>query len=484
MSKANEELREQEERIRLAFEAARMVSWDWEIQSERVILSHGWETLHGIPSGSFAGTFGAYLSDIHPEDREAVLGSIGKAVEQRTEHHAEYRIMWPDGSVHRVEARGRVLCDSSGKPERMIGICMDIQRRKQIETENARLYAEVKDADRRKDEFLAMLAHELRNPLAPIRTGLDLLAMKGSDGTVELMREQLRYLVRLVDDLLDVSRILRGRIQVRKEKVRLGDIVQLSLDATRSQIEKQKHELTVSLPSSAIWLDADSVRMAQVIINLLNNAAKYTPRGGHIRLTAKQENGQAIISVEDNGMGIDTALLPHIFELFTQGKQSLDRSVGGLGIGLTLVKNLVEMHGGIVEAHSEGSGKGSQFVIRMPIPCQLPEENTLGPQAQVVLSRRVLIVEDNPAAASMLAAMLKIIGQHKVQVAGDGETGLKLAKEFHPEVVLLDIGLPGIDGYEVAKRLREEPEGNCPLAGCGHGIRLGGRPPTLPRSRL
>ena len=467
-----QKLRENEERVRLAFEAGRMVSWEWEILTDRVTLSHGWETLHGIPAGSFSGTFDPYLSDIHPEDRESVLRSIATAVEQGGEHHAEYRIVWPDGSIHWVEARGRVLRDPSGKPLRMIGVCIDIQQRKQTEIENARLYAEAEEADRRKDEFLAMLAHELRNPLAPLRTGLDLLSLKGFDATVNMMREQLRYLVRLVDDLLDVSRILRGKIQVRKEQVRLDNIVQLSLDATRAIIQKHNHELTVSLPSSVVWLDADSVRMAQVIINLLDNAAKYTPRGGHIWLTAQQEGGQAVISVKDSGIGIDTALLPHIFELFTQGRRTLDRSQGGLGIGLTLVKNLVEMHGGTVEVRSEGTGKGSQFIIRLLVSSQYAERETQVPQEHAAQSRRVLIVEDNEAAAILLAAILKIIGNHKVQIASDGETGLKLAKEFHPEVVLLDIGLPGIDGYEVAKRLRAEPGGDRTLVAAvtGYGL--------------
>ncbi len=628
LAEANEALRQSEERWRLAMAAGRMVSWDWEISTDRVILSLGWEALHGISPRTFPGTFEAYLSDIHPEDRESVARSIRTAVEEGKEHHVEYRLVWPDGSIHWIEARGKVLCDRFGKPVRMIGICMDIKERKQTEQslrfladasrslaklvdyhstmqkvaglavpgfadgcathiadedgqlhqvaathvdpikivlveefgkriqvdpthqtgpahvyrtgqsemvseipdsmlqsttqdyehlrilrglnlksymcvplsvrertlgtltfiaaesrrhytaadlavaedlghragiaiENARLYAQVRQADHRKDEFLAMLAHELRNPLAPIRSGLDLLSMQGVESsTVELMQGQLRHLVRLVDDLLDMSRIIRGRIQVRKETARLNDIVERSLDAARPLIEAQNQKLTVSVPSSIIWLDADPVRVSQVITNLLSNAAKYTEKGGRIWLTVQREEDQAVISVRDNGIGIDKTLLPHVFDLFTQGDRSLARSQGGLGIGLTIVKKLVEMHGGKVEAHSEGIGQGSEFTIRMPVSMKPPKQELrdIGPKADS--PRRVLIVEDNVGAAKILATVLKRLGNHEVQIAYDGENGLKLAEAFHPELVLLDIGLPGIDGYEVAKRLRQEPEGN------------------------
>ena len=298
----------------------------------------------------------------------------------------------------------------------MIGICMDIDERKQVATENALLYAQVKDADRRKDEFLAMLAHELRNPLAPVRSGLDLLSMKGVESdTVGLMQEQLRHLVRLVDDLLDVSRIIRGKIQVRKDTVRLNDIVQRSLDASRPLIETRHHELTVSVPSSPIWLDADPVRLSQIITNLLSNAAKYMEKGGHISLMVQRDGDQAMICVRDTGIGIDKALLPHVFDLFTQGDRALDRSQGGLGIGLTLVKNLVEMQDGKVEAHSEGIGKGSEFTVRLPVSAHPPEQDVQDAEPETDSPRRVLIVEDNVAAAKVLASVVKRIFDGRYQ---------------------------------------------------------------------
>jgi len=270
-------------------------------------------------------------------------------------------------------------------------------------------------------------------------------------------------LVRLVDDLLDVARIIRGKIQVHKETVRLNDIVQRSVDASRPLIEAQNHELTISLPSSSIWLDADPMRLSQVITNLLSNAAKYTEKGGNIWLTVQEDGNQAVIGVRDSGIGIDKALLPHVFDLFTQGDRTLDRSQGGLGIGLTLVKNLVEMHGGKVEAHSEGIGKGSKFTIHLPISVEPPKNDMRNTEQRIDSARRVLIVEDNTAAATVLASLLNKIGKHEVQVAYDGETGLTIAEKFRPDLVLLDIGLPGIDGYEVAKRLRRLPEGDRPL---------------------
>ena len=354
-----------------------------------------------------------------------------------------------------------------------LALAEDLGHRAAVAIDNARLYAQAREADRRKDEFLAMLAHELRNPLAPIRSGLDLLSMDGAGDankdTVDIMQEQIRHLVRLVDDLMDVSRIIRGKIQVRKEMVRLSDVVNRSLEASRPLIEAQGQELTISLPPAPLWLHADPVRMAQIITNLLNNAAKYTQKEGHIWLTATQEGDEAVICVKDDGIGIDKSLLPRVFDLFTQGNRALDRAQGGLGIGLTLVKSLTEMHGGKVEARSDGIGKGSTFSIRMPATMQATPQVASDLKPQVDRPWRVLVIEDNIAAAKILVRLLKAIGNHEVEVAYDGESGLKLAKSFQPEVVLLDIGLPGMDGYEVARRLRKSPQGDLPLVAAVSG---------------
>lgn len=428
--------------------------WEWDIPTNRVRWSSGLESLHGIPPGSFPGTFEAFGSYICEEDREGVLRSLKEAVKQGKEHHVEYRLRWPDGSLHWVESRGRLIHDLSDQPVQIIGVRMDISARKR--TEQA-----LREADRRKDEFLAMLAHELRNPLAPIRSGLDLLAMGGVErDTVALMQEQLSHVVRLVDDLLDMARIMQGKIPLHKETVPLHLVVQRSLDSVAPLVEAQHHELTISLPPSPLWLEADPVRLAQIMTNLLNNAVKYTPNGGHIWLTVRQEGEQVVISVRDSGIGIDAELLPRVFDLFTQAHRSLDRSQGGLGVGLTLVRNLVEMHGGTVEAHSEGQGKGSEFIVRLPVSTQPHQPREQPSQPAAITPRRILIVEDNAAAAKMLALVLARTAAHEIRVAHDGESGLEMARAFQPELVLLDIGLPRMDGYEVAKRLRGEPRGD------------------------
>lgn len=631
LAESNEALRKGEQRLQLALEAGRMGTWEWSLQTNRVIWSPNLEAIHGIAPGSFPGTFEAFENFIHPEDRQRVLRSVAEAVDQGSEHRAEYRLVWPDGSVHWVESRGRVFYDGHGKPVRMIGVRMDISERKRSEQslrlladasrslatlvdyqstmqkvaglavpnfadwclvhiadedgtlqplaaahtnpakaelldqlpkdltfgpkfqggatavyrtgqsammaeisdsdlesvapdrkhldvlrqldprsqicvpltlrnhvlgvmtfafsesgrrytpadlaiaedlahrsataiENARLYAQVRDADRRKDDFLAMLAHELRNPLAPIRSGLDLLAMSGCEqDTVELMQEQLNHIVRLVDDLLDVSRIMRGKIPLHKERVPLQLVLQRSLDSVRPLAEARGQELSVSLPTATIWLEADPVRLAQIATNLLNNAVKYTPKAGRIWLTAKQEGDHAVLSVRDNGIGIDPEMLPHVFDLFVQADRSLDRTQGGLGIGLTLVRNLVEMHGGTVEARSEGPGKGSEFLVRFQVSAQAHREpGPISPKAPAA-PRRILIVEDNVGAAKVLARLLAKTGEHAIEVVHDGVAGLEKVKSFHPDLVLLDIGLPGMDGYEVARQLRQEPNGDALL---------------------
>jgi CheY-like chemotaxis protein/nitrogen-specific signal transduction histidine kinase len=333
-------------------------------------------------------------------------------------------------------------------------------------SERERLYAEIRDADRRKDEFLAMLAHELRNPLAPIRSGLDLLEMEGVDATTaawtkDMMKRQVQHMVRLVDDLLDVSRIMRGKIQIRKEPLSLGDVITRGIETAHPLIDAQGHELIVSLPREPLWIEADTVRIAQVVANLLNNAAKYNDKPGHIWITAELENGQAAFRVRDDGMGMEKDLLPKVFDLFTQADRSVARSQGGLGIGLTLVRLIVGLHGGTVEAYSEGLGKGSQFTVRLPLmaaPAAQVEKTRadVRPQAPAT-QHRVLVVDDNTAAARLLSTIVSR-WRHDVQTAFDGETALEMANRYHPDVVLLDIGLPGMSGYQVAKSLRRQPQ--------------------------
>jgi CheY-like chemotaxis protein len=334
------------------------------------------------------------------------------------------------------------------------------------------------EEDRRQvDEFLATLAHELRNPLAPIRNAVSLMQLGGLSGSmVEWYRtvidRQVTHLTRLVDDLLDASRITSGKIMLRRGPVELAFVVESAVDSSRLLIDARKHALEIHLSTERLRVEGDPVRLSQVVLNLLNNAAKYTPEGGRIRLTVEREGEQALVRVRDTGLGIPADLLPRVFDLFTQGDRSLDRSEGGLGIGLALVRRLVEMHGGSVEAHSAGPGCGSEFVVRLPL-LALPRECPGGEEAEPPPQtgpRRVLLIDDNRDAAESMTVLLELWG-HEVRIAYNGPDALALAAEFRPDAALLDIGLPGMNGYEVAKRLRGLPgwEGVMLVAVTGYG---------------
>ncbi len=330
--------------------------------------------------------------------------------------------------------------------------------------DNARLYEELREGDRRKDEFLAILAHELRNPLAPIRNSLQIMQLAGHDreavdGSRAMIERQVQQMVRLVDDLLDLSRISRGKMELRSERVELATIIHSALETSRPLIEQAGHELTVRLPTEPVLLDADSTRLAQVFSNLLNNAAKYTEGAGQIRLTAEREDGSVTVRVRDNGVGISEEMLPRIFEMFTQVDRSLERAQGGLGIGLTLVKRLVEMHGGTVEARSKGPAQGSEFVVRLPVAAEgkATEKHAAGGVENDVPrpKRRILVVDDNRDSVDSLALMLRMTG-NEVRTAHDGVEAVDAAATFNPEIILLDIGLPRLNGFDAARRIREQ----------------------------
>jgi CheY-like chemotaxis protein/two-component sensor histidine kinase len=322
------------------------------------------------------------------------------------------------------------------------------------------------EAARRKDEFLATLAHELRNPLAPIRNSVELLRHASGDPDVmadarTIMERQLGHMVRLVDDLLDISRATSGKLHLRKERVELATTVQSAVEETRRLIETSGHELTITLPPEPVFLDADPTRLAQIFSNLLNNAAKYMDQGGHIWLTAERWDGDISVSVRDTGIGIAAEHLPHIFEMFSQVTPALERSQGGLGIGLALVRGLVELHGGTIEARSSGPAMGSDFIVRLPI-VDLPsvpqgqEPEGIADKSQAEPRRRILVVDDNADTANSLAMVLRRMG-HDILTAHDGLEAVHAAAAFRPEVILLDIGLPKMNGYDVAKQIRQQP---------------------------
>jgi PAS domain S-box-containing protein len=463
--RANEALRINQERLNLAQKASRAGTFEWNLRTNAVIWSEETEAIFGLAPGSFAGAYDDWMKCVHPEDQSRAEQELLRAITDG-EGVIEYRAVWPDGGIRWIQARGKVFFDEAGKPSRWIGINIDVTERKQMEESLRRQTRALREADRRKDEFLAILAHELRNPLAPISNAIGILTLRGDDPEVvaqtkEVMERQVHQMIRVVDDLMEVSRIGRGKISLEKAPVDLADVVATAVETSRPLVEAHRHTLTVSLPERPARVEADSARLAQVLSNLLNNAAKYTEDGGRIDLIIEQAHGEAVIRVRDNGIGIAPERLPGIFDMFEQIEDVADRSHGGLGIGLTLAQRLIEMQGGRIEAHSAGLGKGSEFVTRLPALAEpaaepVPESEEEAPAPLANTPRRVLVVDDNVDSAESMAVLLRLYG-HEVRLAHDGEAALEEARSFKPDVMFLDLSLPKMDGYEVARRLRLEP---------------------------
>jgi len=459
--RAEEVLAESEQRFRQLAENIKEVFWMADPQTTEILyISPAYEQVWGRSCQSLFEQPRSFLDAVHPEDRERVRVA---ALEKRSRGEAtdeEYRVVRPEGSVRWVRDRAFPVRDANGRVYRMVGIAEDI-------TEKKRAEEALKEADRRKDEFLAMLAHELRNPLAPIRNALHIMKQARADGAVvdrvrEMMERQVQHMTRMVDDLLDVSRITRGKIELRKEVVDLAAVVDRAVESVRPLIEDRHQELTVALPPEPARLEVDPTRLEQVLANLLNNAAKYTDHGGHIWLTAQYVGDEIILRVKDTGVGISGEMLSRIFEPFVQSNRVVHHSQGGLGIGLSLVRSLVEMHGGSVAAHSDGPGKGTEFVVRLPaLPTQKKRES-IKPQDQeskpfgATPKHRIVVVDDNLDAAESLALLLTLDG-HDVRVAHDGAAALVAVEADPPDLVFLDIGMPVMNGYDVAQRLRHRP---------------------------
>ena len=407
---------------------------------------------------------------IHPEDLAAALASWAHSLRTRQKYEVEFRLRRADGAYRWHLGRAFAALDSSGEVVKWFGTNTDIDEAKRIreELEHSRtveqlLRREAEQANRAKDEFLAMLGHELRNPLAPISTALHLMRLRGVT-VIErervVIERQVAHLIRLVDDLLDVSRITRGKVELQRKRIEIVEAVAKAVEMASPMLEQRQHHLALEVPASGLLVDGDPTRLAQVLANLLTNAAKYTEPGGHIAVAGRREGEQVVITVSDDGMGISAEILPHIFELFMQERQALDRSSGGLGLGLAIVRSLVTLHGGTVDAVSAGRGCGSVFTVRLPAAA-LAREVSLpsGPNPTVAKAgagRTILVVDDNEDAAEVLAAGLEMLG-HKTQVAHDGPEALRVMADFKPDFALLDIGLPVMDGYELARRLRQEP---------------------------
>jgi PAS domain S-box-containing protein len=456
--RAEEALRSSEERFRTLTSHAPVGIFLTDREGNCLFVNQGWCAMAGLSPEEARGQ--GWVRALHPDDRERVFHEWNAATEVGLPFASEYRFRTPEGKVTWLHGRAVRLCDETGQTREFIGTLTDItERREAVEA--------LKKADRRKDEFLALLAHELRNPLAPLRNGLQVMRLASGDAYAlakarDIMDRQLSHMVRLIDDLLDVSRISLNKIELRRSRVLLADVVNHAVETARPAIQAAGHELTVSLPPEPIHLDADLTRLAQVFGNLLNNSARYTERGGRIWLTAKREGDQVTVAVRDTGIGIPAFALPNLFEMFSQVDRSLERRAGGLGIGLALVKGLIAMHGGTVEAASPGEGQGSTFTVRLPVlkgraePAPgTPAEGTpksTGPQ------RRMLVVDDNQDSAASMAMMLQLLG-NEVRTAHDGHEAVELAEKLRPQVVLMDIGMPNLNGYEATRRIREQPWG-------------------------
>ena len=392
-------------------------------------------------------------SGYHPKE---FIRDLWTTISQGLVWQGEIKNRAKDGFFYWVATTIVPFLNEEGKPRQYVVIRADITGHKEAE-------AALKEADRRKDEFLATLAHELRNPLAPVRNAVEVLRMKGPDipelhWARDIIDRQTQAMTRLIDDLMDISRINQGKIELKREQIQLAKIVQGAVETSRPLIEEMGHTLTVTLPPVRVIVDADLTRLAQVFLNLLNNAAKYTERGGRIDLRADLQGSDVVVSVADTGIGIPADKLPTLFEMFSQVEVALSRSQGGLGIGLCLVKRLVEMHSGSVEAKSGGPGQGSEFVVRLPIvveqtyPRQASDD---GDKAQPTSDLRILVVDDNRDAAESLAMLLKMMGNN-IHTAYDGEEAVAAAGKFRPHVVLCDIGLPKLNGYEACRQMKAQ----------------------------
>jgi PAS domain S-box-containing protein len=471
-ARAIEALRASEQRMRLATEATHVGIWQWNVQTNRITWDTEMFRIYGIrPTPDGVVDYTDWSGAVVPEDlleNEAILqDTVRRCGSSRRTFRIRRR---DDGECRDVAAVETVRTNAQGVAEWVVGTNLDITERNRADAATRRLTSELAEADRRKDEFLAILAHELRNPLAPIQNGLQLLRERAGDGAqlratldkvVAMMQRQLGQMVHLVDDLLDVSRISRGKLELRRQRVELATVLESAVETSRPLVVAGRHELVVTLQAQPIALDADITRLAQVFANLINNAAKYSEPGGRIWLVVEQEGTDVLVRVRDTGIGISAELLPHVFEMFTQLDHADVRAKGGLGIGLSLVKRLVEMHGGTVEARSEGRGKGSEFVVRLPTaPLLAPAVTPAAPDPALasLRKRRVLVVDDNVDSADTMAMLLESLG-NEVRTANDGAEAVTLASTFRPEVILMDIGMPRLDGYEACRLIRAEAWG-------------------------
>jgi PAS domain S-box-containing protein len=461
-------LRESKARLEFTLAAAHVGEWEIDVGSGVCRHSELFDRCFGYAAPVPGWNLDVMLAHVHADDRERVRMLVARVFDAREDLAFECRVTWPDGGEHWIDVHGSayVSARSNAREDarlRYLGIIADITARKHSE-------ATLHDADIRKDEFLATLAHELRNPLAPIRNAVQIMQLSRDDAVHEnarrIIERQLKQMVHLVDDLLDVSRISQGKVELRLEQVDVADAVLAAVETSRPLIDAGRHDLTLRLaPPRALMVEADGTRLCQIIANLLNNAAKYTPEAGHIQITAERDGDEAVISVQDSGIGISQDMLPRVFDMFAQVDRSMERAQGGLGIGLALVRRLVEMHGGSVSAASEGPDRGCRFVVRLPLIREPRRRQSAGAvhdlAAEPTDGLRVLVVDDNVDAAQSLSQVLQMLG-YPVTCAHDGVEAVEMAKNWRPAVALMDIGMPRMNGLEAARALRALPGGERP----------------------
>jgi len=439
--------------LSLAMRSGRMGSWSRDLVQETVWWSPELEEIFGVPSGGFAGTEAGFFALVHPDDQKTVAAAVESAIAERRDYAVEFRFRHSSGEWRWMEGRGRAEYDDTGAPRTLNGVGIDITDRKHAEEA-------LREADRRKDEFIAMLAHELRNPLGPIRNGVHILRqLAPGDERIALVRgtieRQTAHMSRIVDDLLDVSRITRGKLLLKKEVLDLGVVVRETAEDYRQDAEKAGIRFDVSI-SEGIYVHGDRTRLAQCVGNLLHNAIKFSPTDSAVTIELSKEETAAVIRITDAGIGIEAKVLAILFQPFVQAQQELDRSRGGLGLGLALVKGLVDLHAGNVTARSDGPGKGAQFIITLPTTAP-SHVSTSAPNKLAGQGQRVLIIEDNEDSAATLALMLEIEG-HELRIASSGRAAFEILADWRPDVILCDIGLPEMDGYAVCRELKSRLE--------------------------
>jgi two-component system CheB/CheR fusion protein len=473
-------------RLEIALESAGMGTWQVDLDTMQMSYSEAIGPMYGRAPGFTHAGIAAWLEDVHPDDRPVVLGEWKAALSDRKIYHVNFRALGADGITRWVESSGKVLRNAAGEPATVIGTARDVTADVNVRQNLERQREELEKADRQKNNFLSILAHELRNPLAAAGYSVALLRQAGGNmTTVEratvVIDRQISHMARLLEELLDLSRITRDRLELDIQRVDLRKVVDMSCDSARAALNEKGHELSLSLPPGPVIVEGDEVRLTQVLSNLLHNAAKFTPAGGRIEIRVAQEDGQALVDVIDNGIGIEAHRLNDVFEMFSQAQAKTHGGTPGLGIGLAVVKSLVELHGGSVAASSPGLGLGTRLRVSLPLAqAQAAEPPAAGadtPQGQAAARAPldVVLADDNTDAADLLAEFLALQG-YTVHTAYDGKAAIELASRLHPQVLVLDIGMPGATGYEVAEWARQQPWGAeaTLVAVTGWGQEIGG----------